>query len=152
MTDFLRTSDNSAPITASELSLTDESAALGLVSFDFENGLFSGIGNTIHLDSGDETVWTDVQLNCTDSDGCIQINGSGVSVCNGQAKPFILLGEYMPHMGAGRLQKLHVHTEAKKIDSPIQYLFIAKPSRNSGVVAKLNLFNDSASGVLRILH
>jgi hypothetical protein len=58
----------------------------------------------------------------------------------------------MPHMGAGRLQKLHVHTEAKKIDSPIQYLFIAKPSRSNKVVAKLTIFNESASGVLRILH
>jgi hypothetical protein len=81
MTDFFRAADESTRITNSERYLANESAALGLVPFDFENGLFSGIGNTIHLDSGDETVWTDVQLNCTDSDGCIQINGSGVSVC-----------------------------------------------------------------------
>jgi hypothetical protein len=58
----------------------------------------------------------------------------------------------MPHMGAGRLQKVHMYTEAKKFDNPINYCFTAKPSRSNKVVAKLTIFNESASGVLRILH
>lgn len=149
MTQFLRSYEKSAPMMDPDTCLSTECASLGLSYFDIDDGSYSAVGNTIHAASGEETIWTDVRLDIAQVGDCVQINGSGVSIYDGEKKPFILLGELKPRLGAGSLRKIHFDRHGTT-EFVSQYYFTAKASVNNNIAAKLNIFSENAKGTLRL--
>lgn len=98
-------------------------------------------GKTQHVRSGDKTKWS----NCVITFGADNmINGSGVSVFNGQDIPFIVMGTYHPQMGIGKIVKTHLDADV----SPLVYHITVKKSSNHADQLNIEVFNNTCRGVL----